>query len=199
LKTLTTRITLLQKEKDLSRAAHLSLSRQLQQQQSLKASQVTSTDTVTAGNSGINTVHNDPNPSTANTTTTAANDRKPSANDTISSTLEAMLEKYDELDEDSRKMLIQHAITTDNAVLQQCLMELRASQGNKSGLAKLTKEIIKLADTYKVPELRFDEQASKRLFNFQNWIMKLRPILAMFPQTATVFPGDTIISLYWST
>jgi hypothetical protein len=52
-------------------------------------------------------------------------------------------------------------------------MELRATQGNKISLAKLTKEIIKLADTYKVPELRFDEQASKRRFNFQNWIMKL--------------------------
>jgi hypothetical protein len=94
-------------------------------------------------------------------TATAYNDRKFSANNTISSTLETMLEKYDELDEDSRKMLIQNAITTDNAVLQQPLMELRATQGNKISLAKLTKEIIKLANTYKVPELCFDEQASK--------------------------------------
>jgi hypothetical protein len=171
LKTLTTRIALVQNKKDLSRAAHLSLSRQLQQQQSLKASQVTSTDTVTTGspgsNPGITTMHNDQKPSTVNITTTVANDRKPSANDTISSTLEAMLEKYDELDEDSKKMLIQHAITTDNAVLQKCLMELRASQGNKISVAKLTKEIIKLADTYKVPELRFVEQASKRRLTFK--------------------------------
>jgi hypothetical protein len=43
---------------------------------------------------------------------------KISSSSTISSTLEVMLDKYDELDEDSRKMLIQHAITTDNAMLQ---------------------------------------------------------------------------------
>jgi hypothetical protein len=90
-------------------------------------------------------------------------------------------------------MLTQHVITTDNAVLQRRIMELREHQGNNTTLGKLTKEIIKLADMYKVPELRFDEQASKRRFNFQNWIMKLWPILAMFPQTASVLPVDTVV------
>lgn len=104
-----------------------------------------------------------------------------------------MLQRCAELDDDSRKMLIQHAITTDNAVLQKWLMELQASQANSISLEKLTNEIIKLADTYNVPELRFDEQASKRQFNFQKWIMKLRPIVAMFPQTAGVLPIDTVV------
>ncbi|MFN9979363.1 MAG: hypothetical protein ACK53Y_05595, partial [bacterium] len=58
---------------------------------------------------------------------------------------------------------------------------------------KLTKELIKLADSYKVPELKFDEQASKRDFNYQTWIMKLQPILAMFSQTAQVLPNDKVI------
>jgi len=50
-----------------------------------------------------------------------------------------------------------------------------------------------LADTYKVPELKVDEQASKCRFNYQAWIMKLQPILAMFPQRATVLPRDKVI------
>lgn len=45
-------------------------------------------------------------------------------------------------------------------------------QQNKVGtsLAKLTKELIKLAERYKVPELKFNEQASKRRFNYQTWL-----------------------------
>jgi len=31
--------------------------------------------------------------------------------------------------------------------------------------------------------LKFDQQASKRRFNYQAWLMKLQPILAMFSQT----------------
>jgi hypothetical protein len=57
----------------------------------------------------------------------------------------------------------------------------------------LTKELIKLAESYKVPKLKFDEQASKRQFNYQAWFMKLQPILAMFAQTATVMPNDKIV------
>jgi hypothetical protein len=72
-------------------------------------------------------------------------------------------------------------------------MILRENQGNSGSISKLTKEIIKLADTYKVPELKFDEQAARRRFNFQTWIMKLKPILAMFSQTAKVLPTDTVV------
>jgi hypothetical protein len=119
--------------------------------------------------------------------------KPPSIPGTISTTMEAMLDKYEELDDDSKKALMHHAITSNNEVLQCRLMELCDNHSKNSSVAKLTKEIIKLAETYKVPELHFNEQASKRRFNYQNWIMKLRPILAMFPQTAKVLPGDTII------
>jgi hypothetical protein len=51
--------------------------------------------------------------------------------------------------------------------------------------AKLAKELIKLANSYKVPELTFDVQASKRRFNFSTWYSKLQTILSMFPQTGT--------------
>jgi hypothetical protein len=82
---------------------------------------------------------------------TATNDiPSTSPNDTINSTLEAVLENYAKLDEDSRKVLIHHAITTNNTALQKHILQLKTIQGNKISLAKLTKEIIKLADTYKV-------------------------------------------------
>jgi len=38
---------------------------------------------------------------------------------------------------------------------------------NRQSLTKLTKELIKLAESHKVPELKFDEQASKQRFNYQ--------------------------------
>jgi len=50
-----------------------------------------------------------------------------------------------------------------------------------------------LAETYKVPELCFDEQANKWRYNFHTWISKLKSIIAMFPQTASVFTGDKVV------
>ncbi len=139
LQTLNTQINLLQKERELSKAEYLSLSHKLQDQES-KNTNVESAPTV-------------------NVTDAADMTSTHPANTTLNTTLETMLQKYNELDDDSKKMLTQHALMTDDADLQRRLMELRASQGNNTTLAKLTKEIIKLADTYKVPELKFDEQA----------------------------------------
>jgi hypothetical protein len=62
-----------------------------------------------------------------------------------------------------------------------------------SAQAKLAKELIKLANTYKVPELTFSDQASKRRFGYQTWFNKLRPILAMFPETSEVIQGEKIM------
>jgi hypothetical protein len=42
-----------------------------------------------------------------------------------------------------------------------------------SAQAKLAKELIKLANTYKVPELTFTEKATKRRFNYQTCFTKL--------------------------
>jgi hypothetical protein len=74
---------------------------------------------------------------------------------------------------------LKYAISTGNENLQSRLLMLRQSKTGTS-LTKLTKELIKLAESYKVPELKFDEQASKQHFHYQTWIMKLQPILAMF-------------------
>jgi len=110
----------------------------------------------------------------------------------LSYTMQTMLDKYDSLDDDSKNELFKYAISSGNENLQSRLLLLRQSKSGQS-LAKLTKELIKLAESYKVPELKFDEQASKRRFNYQAWIMKLQPILAMFTQTATVLPRDKIV------
>jgi len=112
----------------------------------------------------------------------------------INHVMSAMLDRYDKLDDTSKQALMHQAISSNNEVLQSRLMMLRdADKKDGLSLAKLTKEIIKLTDTYKVPELKFDEQVSEQRYNYQTWIMKLHPILAMFPQTASVLPGDSII------
>jgi predicted nucleic acid-binding Zn-ribbon protein len=78
LRTINTQIALLQKEKELSKAEHLSLSSKLKDQKSLD---VNATPATTPA---------DPN-------------TKLSANITINTTLEEMLTKYNELDDDSKK------------------------------------------------------------------------------------------------
>jgi translation initiation factor IF-1 len=62
-----------------------------------------------------------------------------------------------------------------------------------SAQAKLAKELMKLANTYKVPELTFFDQAGRRRFGYQTWLNRLRPILAMFSETSEVIQGEKII------
>jgi hypothetical protein len=115
MKTLNTRINLLQKEKELSRAEYLSSMSKLQQQPPPSVINPNgSTDNKSNGNNPLTSVDTDAKPAPIMNTIMKdiADTTKIS---TISPTLAAMLDKYDELDEDSRKMLIQHAITTDNA------------------------------------------------------------------------------------
>jgi hypothetical protein len=112
----------------------------------------------------------------------------------INHVMSAMLDRYNQLDDSSKQALMHQAISSNNEVLQSRLVMLRdADKKDGLSLAKLAKEIIKLADTYKVPELKFDEQATQQGDNYHTWIMKLCPILAMFPQTASGLPGDSII------
>jgi hypothetical protein len=125
---------------------------------------------------------------------TSASKYAPSAG--ISSPIKRLLDTYQELDDSSRQALWNSALTTNNVDLQRALFTLRTitkKENDPSSQAKLAKELIKLADTYKVPELKFDEQAKKRRYNFHTWIMKLRPILAMFPQTSSILIDDEII------
>jgi len=61
-----------------------------------------------------------------------------------------------------------------------------------SAQAKLAKELIKLANTYKVPELTFTDKATRRRSIYQTWFTKLRPILAMFTETASLIEGEKV-------
>jgi len=49
------------------------------------------------------------------------------------------------------------------------------------------------AEKQNVPILKYDEQATKRRWNYQNWVARLRPVLEMFKQTASVFNQEIII------
>jgi len=113
----------------------------------------------------------------------------------ISSPIQKLLTNYTNLDEDSRKNLFQLALMSNNEPLQRALIELQQTQGNNShsSQAKLAKELIKLAQTYKVAELTFDNKATKRCTNYFLWSAKLRPILAMFPQTSKVLNSVNVI------
>jgi len=62
-----------------------------------------------------------------------------------------------------------------------------------SAQAKLAKELIKSANTYKVPELTFTDKATRRRSQYQTWFTKLRPILAMFPDTAKLIEGEKVV------
>ncbi len=57
----------------------------------------------------------------------------------------------------------------------------------------MAKELIKLANTYNVPELKFSDQASKRQTAYNAWITKLQTILSMFPGTMNLFQQDNIV------
>jgi hypothetical protein len=62
-----------------------------------------------------------------------------------------------------------------------------------SAQAKLAKELIKLSNTYKVPELTFTDKPTRRRSHYQTWFTKLRPILAMFNDTTSVIQGEKVI------
>jgi hypothetical protein len=65
-------------------------------------------------------------------------------------------------------------------------------KNSSSSQAKLAKELIKLAQTYKVSELVFNTRGTKCRTNYFLWSTKLLPILAMFPQTSEVFNSVNI-------
>jgi hypothetical protein len=114
----------------------------------------------------------------------------------ISSPIQKLLDNYDTLDDDNKKSLFQLAMTTENPELQRTILHLRESKMTHltSLQAKLAKELITLSEKYKVPELTFDTKATKRRANYYLWSSKLRPTLAMFPQTNKVIVDGNITS-----
>jgi len=78
--------------------------------------------------------------------------------------MSAMLDRYDQLTDSSKQAFMHQVISSNNEVLQSRLMMLRdADKKDDLSLAKLTGEILKLVDTNKVPELKFNEQAVIKL------------------------------------
>ena len=78
--------------------------------------------------------------------------------------MSAMLDRYDQLNDSSKQAFMHQVISSNNEVLQSRLMMLRdADKKDDLSLAKLTGEILKLVDTNKVPELKFNEQAVIKL------------------------------------
>jgi hypothetical protein len=88
------------------------------------------------------------------------------------------------------------AMTTQNEHLQWAIVQLQEGKlTNQTTLqAKLAKELITLAEKYKVPELTFDTKATKRRVNYLLWISKILPILAMFPQTNQILKDFDVTS-----
>jgi hypothetical protein len=82
----------------------------------------------------------------------------------INPVMSAMLDRYDQLNDSSKQAFMHQVISSNNEVLQSRLMMLRdADKKDELSLAKLTGEILKLVDTNKVPELKFNEQAVIKL------------------------------------
>jgi len=100
-----------------------------------------------------------------------------------------------QMDEDTKKHLFQNALLTNNDALQRELMNLQHNKisSSISLQAKLAKELMKISETYKIPELAFDSKAKMHRSNYFTWCSKLRPILAMFPQTSKVFHNNEVI------
>ena len=74
----------------------------------------------------------------------------------ITSPVKKLLDLYEELDDTNRQALWISALATNNVDLQCALFALRDNKKNaynRGTQAKLAKELIKLAVTYKVPEL----------------------------------------------
>jgi hypothetical protein len=120
----------------------------------------------------------------------------PSSSKQISSPIQKMLNNYENLDDDTKKHLFQNALLTNNDALQRELMNLQQNKisSSVSLQAKLAKELMKISETYKIPELTFDTKAKTRRSNYFTWCSKLHPILAMFPQTSKLFQDNEIIS-----
>jgi len=82
----------------------------------------------------------------------------------ISSPIQKMLSNYENLDEETQKHLFQNALLTNNDALQRELMNLQQNKNSSSISlqAKLAKELMKISETYKIPELAFDSKAKMR-------------------------------------
>jgi hypothetical protein len=102
----------------------------------------------------------------------------------ITASVHRLLENYADLDEQSRKKLHDLAWNTSDEAFKPQVFTLAHAQEDITNLAKLTKDSIKLADTSKVPILKYDS--------------KIYTVTCMFHQTVRVMKSGAFgaITLY---
>jgi hypothetical protein len=93
----------------------------------------------------------------------------------ISSPVQGLLNRFHNLNKDIKQALVSMALSSNNKILQQeILQHTNDKTATRTQPVKLAKDLIKLADTYNIPELQFSEQAAKRRYNYNSWIIKIR-------------------------
>jgi hypothetical protein len=75
--------------------------------------------------------------------------------------------------------------TSEEDVKEQ-VFTLACAQEDITNLAKLTKYILKLADSYKVPTLKFNSDPIKQQKYYNEWTSKIYSFTYMFHQTVRV-------------
>jgi len=111
----------------------------------------------------------------------------------LTTPIKNLIANYDSLNDATKKALLWVALSSNNYELQRELFSKNGlvTNNNMSKQAKLAKELIKLANTYNAPKLKFSEQATKH--RTAAWVTKLKTILSMFPATTTLIDQDTIV------
>jgi hypothetical protein len=94
------------------------------------------------------------------------------------------------LDEETKKHLFQNALLTNNDALQRELMNLQHNKTSSSISlqAKLAKELKKISETYKIPELCFDSKAKMRRSNYFNMVLETSSEISYVPTNLQGIP-----------
>jgi len=108
----------------------------------------------------------------------------------ISSPIQKMLSNCKTLDEETKKHLFQNALLTNNDALQRELMNLQHNKTSSSISlqAKLAKELKKISETYKIPELCFDSKAKMRRSNYFNMVLETSSEISYVPTNLQGIP-----------
>ena len=112
----------------------------------------------------------------------------------ISSALEPLLQTYESLDDETKKEIWLGALKSLNPQLIKRVSELRKPDLNKTLLPKLTKELLTHAEKQAVGILKYDDNASKRRYNYQRWITGITTVMEMFKETQGIIVVETIKS-----
>ena len=114
--------------------------------------------------------------------------------DNMSSATKLMLDSYSSLDETGQNQMWLAACQSANKELIKGIVELRKEQDNSGAkLAKLVKELLTHSEKAKIEQLKWHTQAQQRRTNFHHWISRIKDVCAMFKETSSIMPKETII------